>query len=52
MSQNHRERIFAVPKHLEEHGIEEAAKLQIYEVTLPGRLLNAAPASYRVLTVD
>jgi hypothetical protein len=41
MSQKHRERLLAVRKHLEEQGIEEAAKLQIYEVTLAGRLLNA-----------
>jgi hypothetical protein len=41
MSQKHRERLFAVRHHLQEHGIEDAAKLQIYEVTLAGRLLNA-----------
>ena len=41
MSQKHRERLFAVRHHLQEHGIEDAARLQIYEVTLAGRLLNA-----------
>jgi hypothetical protein len=41
MSQKHRERLFAVRRHLRERGIEEAARLQIYEVTLAGRLLNA-----------
>jgi hypothetical protein len=47
MSQKHRERLLAVRKHLEEHGIEEAAKLQIYEVTLAGRLLNASASVLR-----
>ena len=41
MSQHHRERLFAVRHHLQEHGIEDAARLQIFEVTLAGRLLNA-----------
>jgi len=41
ISQQHRERLLAVRKHLAEHAIEEAAKLQIYEVTLAGGLLNA-----------
>ena len=41
MSSKHRERMLAVRDHLTRQGIGEAASLQIFEVTLAGRLLDA-----------
>ncbi len=40
MSQQHRRRLCAVLGHLKEQGIAEAAAVQVYEVTLAGRLLT------------
>ena len=42
MSVEHRRRLVAVWKHLADHGIEDATKLKVYEVTLAGRLLATA----------
>lgn len=41
MSQEHRDRLFTVRKHLSDHGIDEASELKVYEVTIAGRLLPA-----------
>jgi hypothetical protein len=38
MSQELRDRLFTVCRHLTDHGIDEASQLQVYEVTLAGRL--------------
>ena len=38
----HRERMLAVRDHLTRQGIGETAGLQIFEVTLAGRLLDAS----------
>ncbi len=41
MSPEHRHRLFAVLGHLKDLGIAEASNLQVYEVTLAGRLVVA-----------
>jgi hypothetical protein len=39
VSQELRDRMFTVRRHLTDQGIDEASQLQVYEVTLAGRLL-------------
>jgi hypothetical protein len=41
VSQELRDRLFTVPRHLTDQGIDEASHLQVYEVTLAGRLVPA-----------
>ena len=41
MSQELRDRLFTVQRHLTDQGIDEASQLRVYEVTLAGRLLPA-----------
>ena len=41
VSQELRDRLFTVRRHLTDQGIDEASQLQVYEVTLAGRLLPA-----------
>jgi hypothetical protein len=41
MSQELRDRLFTARTHLTDQGIDEASQLQVYEVTLAGRLLPA-----------
>ena len=41
VSQEHRDRLLTIRKHLTDQGIDEASQLQVYEVTLAGRLLPA-----------
>ena len=41
VSQEFRDRLFTVRRHLTGQGIGEASQLQVYEVTLAGRLLPA-----------
>ncbi len=40
-SQELRDRLFTVRRHLSDQGIDEASQLQVYEVTLAGRLVPA-----------
>jgi hypothetical protein len=39
MSLEHRSRLFTVRTHLRGQGVKEASELEVYEVTLAGRLL-------------
>ena len=41
VSQELRDRLFTVRRHLTDQGIDEALQLQVYEVTLAGRLVPA-----------
>ena len=41
VSQELRDRLLTVGRHLTDQGIDEASQLQVYEVTLAGRLLPA-----------
>jgi hypothetical protein len=42
ISQELGDRLFTVRRHLTDQGIGEASQLQVYEVTLAGRLLPAS----------
>ena len=41
MSQALRDRLFTVRRHLSDQGVDEASEIEVYEVTLAGRLLSA-----------